>query len=592
MTPPASSTSTSTTAAASSTSRSTSAWPTASGATCSPPPAHRLRATESYAAVAAAAGQPEGGPGGRWGVLAQPRADHRPLPPGRAQRRHDRPLPRGHRDEGRAPGDGSVPEPSARPGAACGAGGVARPSGGPGGQHDGHGAGGHEAIPGSAAQAGPARRDDDAARSRVSPATSRISSTGSSPELEHRLDQALRAASGNDLVEVAARGLADRDALHASATATSGAPEGSSMKIITVTLASLWSDEEPGLAVGGTRVQQDQGARICRSRRGSFRRTDRARRLHDLVNATCPRREPDCPRWCCWSRGSLARSRARCRSATGATGGATRTPRPSGRPAPRAPRMSTKPGVGQQPARHLLAERRTEPGPALGQRDGHAVQRAHRVEQRSERVADVVLEVARDPRLLHHEGAARDEGVVDARQHALRVDLVVEGVEHEDGVEGLGRLQLRDVGAPRRRTLVSRAAAASARARSMASVVEVVARRTSTPGRPAPSSTRAWPVPQATSATWAPARRRSVSPGDERQAAVDQQPVVAAAAERVHHVGELGAVRRVRERRRPPGTRRRPGRRTWPRWVLSWLKGAMFIAVRPARHTACSAGSR
>ena len=57
-------------------------------------------------------------------------------------------------------------------------------------------------------------------------------------------------------------------------------------------------------------------------------------------------------------------------------------------------RDAGEPGVGEQLDRLLLAERGAEPGTPLGQRDGQAVQRAHRVEQRRHRMADVVLEVA------------------------------------------------------------------------------------------------------------------------------------------------------------------------------------------------------
>jgi len=57
-------------------------------------------------------------------------------------------------------------------------------------------------------------------------------------------------------------------------------------------------------------------------------------------------------------------------------------------------RDAGEPGVGEQLDRLLLAERGAEPGTPLGQRDGQAVQRAHRVEQRRHRMADVVLQVA------------------------------------------------------------------------------------------------------------------------------------------------------------------------------------------------------
>ena len=85
---------------------STCGWPTASGAPCSTTSAsHPLRrARRATPRWPAAAGNPERGAGRRQRLRPQPGAGRRAVPPRRAQRRLDRPVPRRRRDEGGAAG--------------------------------------------------------------------------------------------------------------------------------------------------------------------------------------------------------------------------------------------------------------------------------------------------------------------------------------------------------------------------------------------------------------------------------------------------------------------------------------------------------
>src|SRR5882672_7810432 len=72
-------------------------------------------------------------------------------------------------------------------------------------------------------------------------------------------------------------------------------------------------------------------------------------------------------------------------------------------------------------ARRLLTPGRAEPRAAGGQRDRHAMQHAHAVDVRCERVADIILELARSLRLHHEIDTARRKRASHPTQHAGRV---------------------------------------------------------------------------------------------------------------------------------------------------------------------------
>ena len=82
----------------------------------------------------------------------------------------------------------------------------------------------------------------------------------------------------------------------------------------------------------------------------------------------------------------------------------------------------------------------------LGQRDRQAVQRAHRIQERCQRVGEVVLQVARRAGLDHDEPPPGDQHGVDPLQDRGRGRLVVDGVERgdEDDRDVLAALSLAD----------------------------------------------------------------------------------------------------------------------------------------------------
>ena len=200
-------------------------------------------------------------------------------------------------------------------------------------------------------------------------------------------------------------------------------------------------------------------------------------------------------------------------------------------------------GVGEHGPGQLLAPGRAQAGPAAGQRHGQAVQRAHRVEHRRQRVGEVAGQVAGDPGLDHDEGPAGGQGGVDPLQHRGRVHLVVDGVEHEHDVEGLldgqagGVADLEPgVGQPGRGRLgpgpgdgvVGQVVADEGRGR-----VGGGQEHHRAPGAAADVGHPG------------PGGQPGLQPGDQRQVGIDQQLVEGAAAEGVHHVGELGTERGI-----------------------------------------------
>jgi hypothetical protein len=171
------------------------------------------------------------------------------------------------------------------------------------------------------------------------------------------------------------------------------------------------------------------------------------------------------------------------------------------------------------------------------------VEGADRVEQRRHRVAEVAGQVGGGPRLDHHEGPAGDQGGVDPLQDRGRGCLVVDGVEHEGDVEGLvggqagGVADLEPgVGQPGRGGLgpgpgdgvLGQVVADERRARvGGGQQRDRVAGAAADVGHP---GARGQPLGQL---------------GDQRHDRLDEQLVEGAAADGVHHVGELGPVRAV-----------------------------------------------
>src|SRR5688572_8601824 len=95
----------------------------------------------------------------------------------------------------------------------------------------------------------------------------------------------------------------------------------------------------------------------------------------------------------------------------------------------------TEARIGQQPEGHLLTPTGPKPGTALRKGHGHTVQQADGIRHRCDWVADVVLQVAGDARLVHEEGASRLQDRLDGAEHLERPGLVVYSVENERGTE-------------------------------------------------------------------------------------------------------------------------------------------------------------
>ena len=73
------------------------------------------------------------------------------------------------------------------------------------------------------------------------------------------------------------------------------------------------------------------------------------------------------------------------------------------------------------------------------------MQGAHGVQQRSERIADVVSQVAGHPRLLHEEDSSRRKGFVDAPQDRSGRNHVVNREEDEHHIQRIVHGQAGDV---------------------------------------------------------------------------------------------------------------------------------------------------
>ena len=98
-----------------------------------------------------------------------------------------------------------------------------------------------------------------------------------------------------------------------------------------------------------------------------------------------------------------------------------------------------KPAFSQILPRLFLAPHRAESLAPLGQRDGHAVQARHGVEEGPDRVADVVVDVARSFDVLHQVDAVSPERPGNALQDVQRLALIVHRIERGDEVERFGR---------------------------------------------------------------------------------------------------------------------------------------------------------
>ena len=85
--------------------------------------------------------------------------------------------------------------------------------------------------------------------------------------------------------------------------------------------------------------------------------------------------------------------------------------------------------------RQLLAPHSAQTGAVLSQRNRHAVHGGYRIEQRRNRVIQVIFELRGRAYILHQESAAGLKCFIDAIQHILRRCLVVDGVESGDPVE-------------------------------------------------------------------------------------------------------------------------------------------------------------
>ena len=108
------------------------------------------------------------------------------------------------------------------------------------------------------------------------------------------------------------------------------------------------------------------------------------------------------------------------------------------------------------------APHRAQPGAVQRQRHRHAVHHRGGVEVGAHRDADVVLEPARRLDVDHQQDAAGSQGPVDVLQHARRLRLIVDGVEHGDHVVGLDACPAgSDCGSRRSRSSGPRSAASA-----------------------------------------------------------------------------------------------------------------------------------
>ena len=101
--------------------------------------------------------------------------------------------------------------------------------------------------------------------------------------------------------------------------------------------------------------------------------------------------------------------------------------------------------LGEHPTGRFGAPHRPEPGPVAGERHGHAVHARDRVEEGAHRVLAVAVDVTGARDVLHQEEPVGTQRLRDAGEHLRRLRLVVDGVEGRDQIEGVGRVDGRDV---------------------------------------------------------------------------------------------------------------------------------------------------
>src|SRR5262245_51787039 len=94
-------------------------------------------------------------------------------------------------------------------------------------------------------------------------------------------------------------------------------------------------------------------------------------------------------------------------------------------------------GLREVLPRELLAPHSAETVSTLSEPDGHAVEARDRVEERADRVVEVLVHPARGADVLHQVEAVRLERPVNSPQDLEGPALVVYGVEGRDQVEGV-----------------------------------------------------------------------------------------------------------------------------------------------------------
>ena len=106
----------------------------------------------------------------------------------------------------------------------------------------------------------------------------------------------------------------------------------------------------------------------------------------------------------------------------------------------------SKPGLGEQAPGVVLAERESDAGARVCEGHRQAVHDADAVLNGCHGIAHIVLEAVGRVRLAKQEDTVGCQISADALEYPGWVDLVMEGVEHEDGVERLADVQVPDVG--------------------------------------------------------------------------------------------------------------------------------------------------
>jgi hypothetical protein len=104
-----------------------------------------------------------------------------------------------------------------------------------------------------------------------------------------------------------------------------------------------------------------------------------------------------------------------------------------------------KPSLGEQTARLLFTPHGTEVLATLGQRDGHAVQRARRVERWRQRMVQVFVKVTGGAYIDRQEAAAGAQRAGYIAQDRAWPRLIVDRVENGDEIERIGCVQFSDI---------------------------------------------------------------------------------------------------------------------------------------------------